>query len=131
MSEPLPKSTSEREQSDLLAKHHADQQDWQRRATEAQSKAAQAYARLLLIAEDSDSGQARRVALFLAATNNGQDFPFDLFELRALDVAISDDMLVCIDALRWGKADLGNLVPDGFTRVGAVIQQWGLQSISK
>jgi len=75
--------------------------------------------------------QARRVALFLAATHSGADYPFDLFELRALDVCISDDMLLCIDALRWGKADLGSLLPDGLSRVGAVIQQWGLQSLSK
>ena len=131
MTEPLPKSPSERELTDVSAQHIADQVDWQRRAAEAQAKAAQAYARLLRIAEASDSGQARRVALFLAATHNGRDFPFDLFALRGLDVAISDDMLVCIDALRWGKTDLGNLVPDGFSRVGAVIQQWSLQGLSK
>jgi hypothetical protein len=32
--------------------------------------------------------------------------------LRAFDVAISDDMLYCLDALRWGRADLHTLVPD-------------------
>ena len=131
MSEPLPEPPSERKLADVLAKLRADQEEWQRRAAQAQSKAAQAYARLLRIAEDSDTGQARRVALFLAATHSGADYPFDLFELRALDVCISDDMLLCIDALRWGKADLGSLLPDGLSRVGAVIQQWGLQSLSK
>ena len=64
---------------------------------------------------------------FLAATYNGQAFPLDLFELRAVDVAISDDMLQCLDALRWGRADLYTLVPDGDARVRAVIQRWGLQ----
>lgn len=38
--------------------------DWDRRASQAQAAAAQAYARLLRPAEDSDSGQPRRVALF-------------------------------------------------------------------
>ena len=52
---------------------------------------------------------------------------FDLFALRALDIEISDDMLLCIDALRWGRADLYSLVPDGDKRVKAVIERWGLK----
>lgn len=91
-----------------------------------QAGAAQALARLLDLAEHRNSGQIRRVALFLAGTYNGEDFPFDLFELRTVDVAISHDMLVCLDALRWGKADLYKLVPDGERRVRAVIDAWGL-----
>jgi hypothetical protein len=99
---------------------------WAQRATKAQAAAAQAYARLLHLAESSDSGQVRRVAQFIASTYDGAAFPFDLFELRTLDVAISDDMLVCLDALRWGKADLFKLVPDGESRVKAVCAAWGL-----
>ena len=57
----------------------------------------------------------------------GEAFPFDLFELRAVDEAISDDMLLCIDALRWGQSDLHSLVPDGDRRVRAMIEQWGLK----
>ena len=78
-------------------------------------------------AEIRYSGQVRRVALFIAATYNGEAFPFDLFELRAVDEAISDDMLLCIDALRWGQSDLHSLVPDGDRRVRAVIEKWGLK----
>jgi hypothetical protein len=65
------------------------------RTLEATTKGAQAFARLLVLAEQHDSGQITRIARFVAATYNGQDFPFDLFELRALDVDISDDMLLC------------------------------------
>ena len=97
------------------------------RSGEATRKGAQAFARLLQLAETRDSGQVRRVSLFIAATYNGEAFPFDLFELRAVDEAISDDMLLCIDALRWGQADLFGLVPDGDRRVRAVIEQWGLK----
>ena len=60
----------------------------------------------------------------LASTYNGEAFPFDLFELRAVDVKISDDMLACLDALRWAKADLYKLVPDGERRVRVVIDRW-------
>jgi hypothetical protein len=100
--------------------------EWENRAIEAQRRAAQAYARLLELAERHDSGQVRTVATFLAATFNGSDFPFDLFDLRTLDVALADDALACIDALRWGKADLYKLVPDGEARVAQVIKDWGL-----
>jgi hypothetical protein len=55
--------------------------DWAQRASQAQGRAAQSFARLLKIAEESDSGQARRVARFIAATWNGESFPLDLFEL--------------------------------------------------
>jgi hypothetical protein len=81
---------------------------------------------LLRLAEERNSGQIPRIAKFLAATYSGQAFQFDLFELRAVDIAISDDMLCCLDALRWGRADLHTLIPDGNVRVRAVIERWGL-----
>ena len=97
------------------------------RSGEATRKGAQAFARLLQLAETRDSGQIPRVARFLAASYNGQAFQLDPFELRAVDIAISDDMLCCLDALRWGRADLYTLVPDGDARLRAVIDHWGLR----
>lgn len=90
---------------------------WEQRAQAAQAKAAQALLRLIELAERSDTGQARRVAGFLASAFNGTRYPFDLLELRMLDVSLSDDALACIDALRWGKADLYKLLPDGERRM--------------
>ena len=101
---------------------------YEARSRNATSRGAEAYARLLALAEHHDSGQIARVVRFIAATYNGQTFSFDLFELRTLDVAISDDMLLCLDALRWGIADLYKLVPDGDARVRAVIDRWQLRS---
>jgi hypothetical protein len=97
------------------------------RSSEATAKGGQAFLRLLVLAETRNSGQIPRIAKFIASTYNGDAFPFDLFELRALDIEISDDMLLCIDALRWGRADLYSLIPDGDKRVKAVIELWGLQ----
>ena len=98
------------------------------RKGEATAKGGHAFQRLLQLAETRDSGQVRRIALFIiAATYNGEAFPFDLFEMRAVDEAISDDMLLCIDALPWGQSDVHSLVPDGDQRVRAVIEQWGLK----
>ena len=97
------------------------------RSDEATPKAAQAFARLLQLAETRNSGQIPRIVRFIAATYNGQAFALDPFELRAVDIAISDDMLCCLDALRWGRSDLYVLVPNGDARVRAVIAQWGLR----
>ena len=97
------------------------------RARQATQAAAQAFTRLLQLAEERDSGQIQRIARFLAATYNGQAFPFDLFELRAVDVCIGDDMLCCLDALRWARADLYTLVPNGDARLRAVIKRWDLR----
>jgi hypothetical protein len=105
-------------------------QSYEERGAAAQAKAAQAYARLINLAETRDSGQIQMIAQFLAATYNGSAFKFNLFELRMLDVAISDDMLSALDALRWGKADLYRLVPDGEKRLEALIDRWGLRSAS-
>lgn len=96
-------------------------------ADEATRKGAQAFARLLQLAEERDSGQIARIARFIAPTYNGQAFQLDVFELRAVDIAISNDMLCCLDALRWGRADLHRLVPDGDRRVREVIDRWGLR----
>jgi hypothetical protein len=101
--------------------------EYEARSLQATQAGAPAYGSLLRLAEERDSGQIPRVARFLAATYNGQAFPLDLFELRAVDIAISNDMLCCLDALRWGRADLHTLIPDGDARVLAVIDRWGLR----
>lgn len=97
------------------------------RSDDATRNGAQAFARLLRLAETRDSGQILRIARFLAATFNGRAFKLDAFELRAVDIAISDDMLSCLDALRWGRADLHKLIPDGDARMRAAIERWGLR----
>ena len=104
---------------------------YEQRAALAQGKAAQAFGRLLNLAEPRDSGQARSIAHFIAATYNGAAFTFDLFDMRMLDVQISDDMLAALDALRWGKADLFRLVPEGEKRVLTVLALWGIQPASQ
>lgn len=103
------------------------QREWDERARKTQAAAAQALERLCQLAETRDSGQAKRVANFLASTYDGQAFPYDLFELRMVDVEIGDDMLTCLDCLRWGKLDLFKLLPDGERRIQAICEAWNLQ----
>ena len=106
---------------------HAERAGCDALSLQATQAGAQAFARLLTLAQAGDSGQIPRIARFLAATYNGRAFAFDLFELRAVDVAIRNDMLCGPDALRWGRADLYTLIPGGDTRGRAVIQRWDLR----
>lgn len=100
------------------------------RSDEATRNGAQAFGRLLDIAENGNSGQTPRVARFLAAVHNGLVYPFDPFEMRMVDIAISDDMLQCLDALRWGRFDLHDLIVDGDARMRAVLRRWRLSYAS-
>ena len=82
-----------------------------RRCEEGQLRAP--YSHLLDLADQHSSSQAQHLARFLGSTFDGEAFPLNPYDLGALDVAISDDMLCCLNALRWGKASLHTLVPDG------------------
>ena len=46
------------------------------------------------------SGQAKRLVTFLAGLYNGQDYPFDLSELRGLDTALAN---ACLDYLNYDR----------------------------
>jgi len=56
-----------------------------------------ALERLMAIAERNASGQARHISLFLLGLYNGERFPFDLTNLRAIDGALQDDCLAVLE----------------------------------
>lgn len=58
----------------------------------------------------SNGGGSGVVQGGLPTTQNGT--PSYLFALRMLGVALSDDAMACIDALRRGFADLQKLLPE-------------------
>lgn len=73
------------------------------------------------------SAQVRPDAPTAAAARVSVAFQLDPFEIRTVDIAICDDMLYCLGALRSGRADLYTLITDGDARVRAVIDRWGLR----
>lgn len=112
---------------DRLEELFREQGEWAQRAQKATGAATGAYERLLKIAETDVGGQAGRVARILAGLFNGTVFPIDPYDLRPLDVEISDDILTCLDALRWAKQDVHTLVPHGEERTLAVLKLWGIE----
>jgi hypothetical protein len=124
-----PMKLSQDHLKEMAAKRRKDILRDHEKAGEIQAKAAHGYSRLLSIAESEDTGQAQKIAKFLAATFNSQSFPLDLFEMRNLDFSIRDDMILCIDAHMRANADLYKLVPNGYARVKRVIEKWHLTTI--
>lgn len=88
---------------DEAGKPNDEMESMRLRSSKASAKEGHAFARLLTLAKTRKFGRIPRIAKFIASTYNGDAFPFVLFELRALDIEISDDIFLCIDALRWGS----------------------------
>ncbi len=61
-----------------------------------ETRGVAALQRLFAVA-NRDSGQCRYIALFLLGLYNGQRFPFDLTDLRAIDGDLLED---CMTVLR-------------------------------
>ena len=87
------------------------------RKGEATAKGGHAFQRLLHLAETRATpvrfGASRSSSL---RPTTAKPFPSFCSSCARAGVAISDDMLLCIDALRWGQSDLHSLVPDGDRR---------------
>jgi hypothetical protein len=72
------------------------------------------------IREGRDTGQGRRLVRFVAGLYNGNDYHFDLTDLRSLDTELAN---ACVDYLnydRLSKAEVHNHVPGG----GPQVEQW-------
>jgi hypothetical protein len=66
------------------------------------------------------SGGAQRLVRFLAALYNGQDYPFDLTELRALDTALAN---ACLDYLNYDRLGIAE-VQQHLAQGESALQRW-------
>lgn len=72
------------------------------------------------------TGQTGRLVRFLAGLYNGQDYPFDLTELRGLDTALAN---ACVDYLnydRLGIAEVHRHLPRGGEQLHGWMRRYGL-----
>lgn len=79
-----------------FAAMRAEREDFERALPGIRKEGEEALRRLLPIAQ-GNTGQCRYVAAFLLGLYNGRRFPFDLTDLRGLDLAIFND---CMSVLR-------------------------------
>jgi hypothetical protein len=79
------------------------------------------------IEENPGTGQTGRLARFLAGVYNGNEFPFDLTDLRVLDAELAN---ACIDYLnydRLAKAEVHTHLPDGGRQMQWFIAKHGIR----
>jgi hypothetical protein len=72
------------------------------------------------------TGQSRRIVVFLAGLYNGQDYPFDLTELRAVDRDIAEDCLSLLALDTRGIQEV-RYIEDGGAVWEAMIKDYGLR----
>lgn len=79
------------------------------------------------VEENPGTGQAGRLVRLLAGVYNGNEFHFDLTDLRALDTELAN---ACIDYLnydRLGKAEVHTHLPGGGRQMQRFIAQYGIR----
>ncbi len=97
-------AAGERPRMDTLAR---DEGEIVRRAMAALEKIEAA------IEAHPGTGQARRLVKFLAGVYNGEDYPFDLTELRALDTELANACLDYLNYDRLGKREVHKHLKNG------------------
>lgn len=85
----------------------------------------EALDRLLTLAETRESGQIRRVALFIGACFNGNRH-FDFYDFRSLDEQIGNDMMDVLNAHRLCNMGVDSMTLGGTSRIDKMLRKWGM-----
>jgi hypothetical protein len=83
----------------------------------------EALKRLIAIAQ-RDTGQSDVVARFLLGCYNGQDFPFDVTELRRLDIEVHDDCMAVLKMDYAPQREVHDLIEQGPQIFKALAHHW-------
>ena len=78
------------------------------------------------IRQNPTTGQAGRLVRFLAGVYNGQDYPFDLTDLRALDTRLANACLDYLSYDRLGKREVHHHLAGGDRDLHRWIEDIGL-----
>lgn len=96
-----------------------------------ETRGAAALQRLFTVA-NRESGQCRYIAHFLLGLYNGQRFPFDLTDLRAIDNDLFED---CVAVLRMDaritRQEVHLYFENGGKRFEQLAQDWNIEDMEK
>lgn len=95
------------------------------------ARLALAFERLLSRAEEPGLRRDDSVLVFILTVSDWQSATLDISMLRRADIPVADDMLVCLEALRWIKGDLCDVVGDGRRRVHALRERANMDPSGK
>jgi hypothetical protein len=73
------------------------------------------------------TGQSRRLVRFLAGVYNGQDYPFDLTELRGLHIQLANACLDYLNYDRLGKKEVRKHLANGERDLHRWLEQYGIE----
>jgi hypothetical protein len=79
------------------------------------------------INEHPTTGQSRRLVRFLAGVYNGQDYPFDLTELRGLDTRLANACLDYLNYDRLGKMEVHKHLANSDRDLHRWLEQYGIE----
>lgn len=115
------------EDVERTAKYRAEWTETAMRGHTATKKGRVALERLIQMAETRQSGQIGKIALFLwCIWDQTEKSRFDLFDMCGLDVAISDDILSVLDAIRWMQVPIYLMAEHLNKRMPKILHKWGL-----
>jgi len=77
------------------------------------------------------TGGARRLVKFLAGVYNGQDYPFDLTELRGLDTELASACLDYLNYDRLGIKEVHKHLANGERDLHRWLEEHGIAPVSK
>ncbi len=80
------------------------------------------------ITDHPTTGQAKRLVRFLAGVYNGQDYPFDLTELRGLDTALANACLDYLNYDRLGIKEVHKHLANGERDLQRWLEEYGIES---
>jgi hypothetical protein len=73
------------------------------------------------------TGQSRRLVRFLASVYNGQDYPFDMTELRGLDARLANACLEYLNYDRLGKKEVHKHLTNGDRDLQRWIENYAIE----
>ena len=77
------------------------------------------------------TGGARRLVKFLACVYNGQDYPFDLTELRGLDTELANACLDYLNYDRLGIKEVHKHLINGEKDLHRWLEEYGIAPVSR
>jgi hypothetical protein len=100
-----------------------------RQATIDRAAGEPALRRLVELCESRTSGQVRRIAGFLAALFNGEDYPYDLTSLRSLDLDLQLDCLRVLKMDMNPEKEVHCYFINGNQRFNALFSKFGIAPV--
>ena len=136
-STPIPRTITAMRKTELspevlaqFARERAEDERRQALRPQVDLEGRQALFRLYKVAQ-GNSGQCKYIAAFLLGLYNGDRFPFDLTNFRAIDGALFDDCLAVLKMDSQPRLEVHRYFEDGNKKFEQLAEDWGIEDLFK